>query len=430
MRSIRVLGTAAISLLAVLAISGPSSAAQELRGSHGGNAYGTWANATAGSIATQLGRSAFMPCPCDGTDGEVISTSADNVRSGNVARSNRIDSTARADKTATSAYTRMTSKADGTSLLDGRITANLITAVAKTNASTTGMHSNAKQSRFGGLEVLGTPLNDVAPNTTRAIPGFGHVVLREVQRSGDGVHRSAIAVNMIHLFITRQNSMNIPVGSEIVVGHAQSSYRSREAKTLFSGYAFATSGRSSSDQANNRMGRSAATYLGCTGENGASASNEINRSSAAEGLRAGSGVTSVRGATVGNLSTTVAKSTVENVSLLGGMVAADKVQGVARSTWDHSTNSGSNDFNGSKLVGLRINGTAINRDVAPNTRMNLPGVGYVLLNHHVGRSSADGASAKVAMIEVHVTVAGNLNLPVGSTFLVGVADSSVRPSSR
>jgi len=427
MKSIRVLTTAALSLLAVLAISGPSSAAQELRGSHGGNAYGTWANATAGSIATQLGRSAFQPCPCDGTDGATRRNSADNVASGQNARANRLDTTATADKTATTAYTLMTSKADGTSLLDGRITANLIKAVARTRATASGMHSTGKHSQFGGLEVLGTPITHVVPNTTRAIPGFGHVVLRETKRSGDGVHRSAIEVNMIHLFITRENSMNIPVGSEIIIGHANSAYRSKEPKTFFGGYAFATAGRSSSDRAENEMGRSAAIYLGCTGTNGATKSNEINRSSATPGLKAGSGVTSVRGDVVGNVATAVATSSVSDVSLLGGMVTADQVKGVARSTWNLATHSGSNDYSGSQFLGLRINGTPINRNVDPNTRVNLPGFGYVLLNHRVGSSTADGALTKVAMIELHATLPNDFNMPAGSTFWVGVADSIAEP---
>jgi len=425
MRSIRVLGTAALSLLAVLAISAPSSAAHDLPGTHGGNAYGIWANAASGSIATELGRSAFRPCPCKGTDGEVRGTSADNVTSGNTARTDHIHTTAKADKTATTAYTLMTSKADGTSLLNGRITANLIRAVANTDATTTRMHSSAKQSRFGGLQVLGRPLDNVAPNTTIPIPGFGRVLLREVRRHGDDVHSSIINVNMIHLFITQANPMHVPVGTEIIVGHAKSAYRSTPFKTLFNGFAFATSGSNSSNQADNRMGPSAPIYLGCTGTDGITVSNNINRSSVAQGLVSGTGLTSVRGGVTGPIATALSKSTVSDVSLLGGRIKADEVRGVARTTWDRSTNHASHDFSGSQLVGLRINGTPINRNVAPNTRVNLPGVGYVLLNHQTTRSTADSASSAVTMIEIHATVPNAFHLPAGSTFNVGVANSGL-----
>jgi hypothetical protein len=428
MRSTRILGTAALALLAVLTIGAPSSAAQELRGTHGGNAYGTWANSTSGEIANQLGRSAFQPCPCNGTNGEVRSTSADHVASGKNARANRIDNSAQADKTASSAYTLLTSRADGTSLLDGRITANLVKAVARTDATASHMHSGGKQSRFGGLSILGSPLNDVAPNTRRQIPGFGYVVLREIQKSGDRVHRSGVAVNMIHLFITKQNSMHIPVGSEIVIGHAQSSFTRKATSALFGGFAFGTAGQSSSDQAKNRMGRSAAIYMGCRGTGGVTNSNEIDQASAGTALHAGSAVSTVRGATDGDLSTAVAKSTIENVSLLGGMVTADEVKGVSRSTWDSVANQASTDFDGSHITGLTVNGVPISRDIEPNTRVNLPGVGYLLLNHQVASSSADGAQGRIAMMELHLTVTDELNLPVGSTLLVGVAGSSVEPS--
>jgi len=425
MHSIRVLGTAAISLLAVLAISAPTSAAHDLRGTHGGNAYGIWANAASGSIATELGRSAFQPCPCKGTDGEVRGISAENVTSGNTARTNRINSTAKADKTATSAYTMMASKADTTSLLNRRITANFIKAVARTDATTSRMHSTAKDSQFGGLQVLGRPVNNVLPNTTIPIPGFGHVLLREVDRSGDGVHRSIVRVNMIHLFITQANTMHVPVGTEIVVGHAKSAYRSAPYKTLFNGYAFATSGTTDSSQANNHSGRSAAIYLGCTGTDGVTVSNDINQSSAVQGLRSGTGFTSVLGGVNGSIATAVTKSTVSDVSMLGGRIKADEVRGVARTTWDRSTNRGTNDFSGSQLVGLRVNGVPIDRNVAPNTRVNLPGIGYVLLNHRTTSSTADSTRTAITMIEVHVTATNDLHLPVGSTFLVGVAHSGV-----
>ena len=52
--------------------------AADLAGSFRGNAFATFANVEAGPIAAQLGRSAYQPCPCRGTNGEVLSNTVNN----------------------------------------------------------------------------------------------------------------------------------------------------------------------------------------------------------------------------------------------------------------------------------------------------------------------------------------------------------------
>ena len=66
-------------------------------------------------------------------------------------------------------------------------------------------------------------------------------------------------------------------------------------------------------------------------------------------------------------------STLESVSVLNGLIPANGVVAIASST------GGTSDAEGSSLANLTVNGVSLDTP-APNTRVNLPGVGYVVLN--------------------------------------------------
>ena len=112
------------------------------------------------------------------------------------------------------------------------------------------------------------------------------------------------------------------------------------------------------------------------------------------------------------------------VNVLGGLVTADVVRGVAAA--QASGTDGSISSAGSAFKNLVVNGVAMN-DVTPNTRIDLPpaafGAGsFVVLFERTGSTSgpapgqlSDGtfaADLEVNMIRVHVTVAGPADVVV------------------
>ncbi len=111
-------------------------------------------------------------------------------------------------------------------------------------------------------------------------------------------------------------------------------------------------------------------------------------------------------------------ATVADVSLLNGLVRASRVIGIAATTSDGATTS-SNAY-GSAFEGLVVGGTTVVGDgvVAPNTRMNLPGVGYVLLNEQI--RSASGITVNM----IHVVLTNALGAKTGE-IIVGSARSGV-----
>lgn len=83
-------------------------------------------------------------------------------------------------------------------------------------------------------------------------------------------------------------------------------------------------------------------------------------------------------------------STLENVNILGGVVTADLITAMASSAI-----SGSN-AEGSSFANLRVGGAPVDAAVAPNTSIDVPGVGTVVLNEQI--ASATGIT--VNMIRV------------------------------
>lgn len=107
-------------------------------------------------------------------------------------------------------------------------------------------------------------------------------------------------------------------------------------------------------------------------------------------------------------------STLESVNILNGLITADGVVAMACSTLEGSNTDGSS------VANLVVNGTSLT-DVAPNTRLNLPGVGYVVLNEQITTSGG----VTVNMIHVVLQQTGLLGTVKTGEIIVGSASSQL-----
>jgi len=107
------------------------------------------------------------------------------------------------------------------SLLNGAVAAQLVVAMSSSTADGSTATSTAEGSTLIGLSINGSPPVDVAPspNTRISIPG-GTVILNEQIASGDGVHTSALTVNMIH--VTLKDPVTGTITADIIVSSAHS----------------------------------------------------------------------------------------------------------------------------------------------------------------------------------------------------------------
>jgi hypothetical protein len=402
-----------------------------LKGSFRGHAYATFANAEAGPVAATLGRSAFQPCPCRGTNGETRSNTVDSVATtdnGRTLRANGTLSTVFTEKSATSARVKNTSKVAGLSAFkevgqEPLIQADAIKAVANVSANASAMKSSSEGSTFLNLRIAGNPIEaDVAPNTRVELPGVGHVILKGVSRGGDGERLRTIQVEMLTVVVEENNTFGLPVGSRVVVAHAVAGFSRNVPEVIVGGNAYAAAATATTDVIKNRVGRAAFITMGCAGTGGKTKTNNINTLDVDEVLSSGTGVTTAFGGPTS--SGTVAKTTarVQDLSLLNGLISADAVKAVAKDTFRDGKRISST--KGTQFVELAVAGQAIPVDVAPNTRIDLPGIGFVIVNEQMVPDPNSEARLQVNGLRVQVTQDNALGLPKGTRIIVAHAEST------
>lgn len=152
-----------------------------------------------------------------------------------------------------------------------------------------------------------------------------------------------------------------------------------------------------------KSGRSALATLGCTSQTGVTHTNTAASVSAPPALT--SGTIETRAASLATTTgvASTASSDVQSVSVLAGLVAATEVKSVSTTRENTSTGKLSVSAAGTEFTGLTVAGHSITGTPKPNTKITLPGVGYVILNQQVSKAASHAASLTVIAIHVVVT---------------------------
>jgi hypothetical protein len=125
-----------------------------------------------------------------------------------------------------------------------------------------------------------------------------------------------------------------------------------------------------------------------------------------------------------NASTAQGRSTLSNIDVLSGLVKAEQVTAVSSSA-SNGRKASSNAL-GSQILGLVINGVAMgDLTPAPNTSINLPGIGEVILNEQLPTGDRIKTSGlQVNMI--HLVQKDPLTGAAVGDIIVGSATSAAR----
>ena len=106
-------------------------------------------------------------------------------------------------------------------LLGGLVHGSAVTATA--NAMYNGSGSGSASTQLVNLTIAGIPVSrSPAANTRLSLLGFGYVVLNEQTHSFNSSGATE-TVNGIDIYITQKNVMGIPIGTQIILGHATAS---------------------------------------------------------------------------------------------------------------------------------------------------------------------------------------------------------------
>lgn len=195
------------------------------------------------------------------------------------------------------------------------------------------------------------------------------------------------------------------------------------AKALETGYQGSAYGTQVNLDSTVESGRSAYVVLGCVAQTGVTHTNSV-ASVAAPEVTTGTITTGVASESVTGGVASASSTTVQSASLLGGLVAATTVESASTTSRDNSTGTYSVSSAGTQFAGLSVAGVPISGTPAPNTKLTLPGVGYVVLNQQTSRIGADSASLTVVGLHVVVTITTPVAV-AGTQIDVGYATSSL-----
>jgi hypothetical protein len=291
-------------------------------------------------------------------------------------------------------------------LLNGMITADALTLKSETQGLPFANSGSVEfvNLRIGGSAITSTP----APNTKISLGGFGYVVLNE-QSSWVGSTGASMSVNALHVVITQQNVLGIKISTNAIIGHAQTSLSGPVAGVM-DGSAYGTTSTTGDIV---KSGRTAYQSLGCTGTGGKPKTNSL-LSVNIPGLTTGTVSSVVSGQVKPTESLADVQNTIEAVRLLDGLVTADLIKAKVSGT---RANGATTFVDGSQFVNLKVSGhPEITDSVAPNTMIQVPGVGTLWL-HKVVKTGTE--SMEVRMIELIIDVP-DAPLPLDTVVRVSV----------
>jgi hypothetical protein len=179
-----------------------------------GDAFGVSVNVT----GIKVGPTPHVVLP---PDGGMVSDRLLRIAVPNVAVSSTLEVVTTGSIGAGTASAQSSATVEQVNLLNGAVAAQLVVAMSSSTADGSTARSTAEGSTLIGLSINGSAPVDVtpSPNTTIPIPG-GAVILNEQIPEGDGVHTSALTVNMIHVVL--KDPLTQTITADVVVSSAHS----------------------------------------------------------------------------------------------------------------------------------------------------------------------------------------------------------------
>lgn len=381
-----------------------------------GSAYAAFLKVPVGSALASIGPLFPVNLGCN-VSARNVTSSAASLTLGGFATSGSLVDQVTTTRSSTSVTSQASSTLQNVSALGGLITATAINSVATSTATATSLSSTGNVT-FVNLIVAGVPITGaVAPNTIIPLPGLGSVTLNEQIPSGNNVSTTDIKVIAIDVKVNQTNVFGLPVGVHIIIANAESSLQRTSSHTVVDANAFGLFAFAKTGVVFVKSGPWAEAAIGCTGGTktvSVASVNVPNVGSTGTITDTASGNITASGATSDG------SSTVQAVNLLNGLITADVINSTAHASFNGSFSSSGT----TTLTSLHIAGVPIVVSPAPNTRINIPGVGFVILNEQIVNSSSSMVKISVNAIDLHITASGVPGLPVGVRVVVGHSSAS------
>lgn len=405
---------ATLTLGAVLTF-GAAAGAAPLPGVFKGDAYGVISTGVSGALGASLHKAAYKALQCGGTSGKTVQATHQGMSvgtNGNLVTTGPILSTVFTEKTDIAARMLNTSTVNGVSLFGGRVTASLVTAVAKVDGNAGKVVAVPTGSAIEGLTVEGVAVGSTpAQGSSWPLTGIGTLVANKVTITGAGRNTQIVRVDMLTVEVSEANEYGLPPGSRLIVGHAQGAFN-RTAREVF-----IASQSWVGHETGALLESQGFLTMPCDGNGGTTKTVQATNFKL-PGIDIASGTTTGSGGPDGATGTFArGSSTARDGSLLGGRITFDSIKVAAEHKFNGSVHTRSTA--GTAFAGLRIDGVAYPSPKANALHIPLPGYGIV----HVHERSVPGPNSrnriKLNGLRVVITETPNpLGLAAGTEMFV------------
>jgi hypothetical protein len=338
-------------------------------------------------------------------------------------------------------------EAANVNVLNGLVKATLVRAVAHTHADGSSASFSAAGSTITGLVVNGVAIANVTPNLTINLPALlfgansyvaifqqtGSTTTPPATQNSGGTYAADLTVNMIRVHVTGVLGV-IPADVTVsnAVAHSdfpQTTVCTTSPRQAVSGHAFIASEQTNPSLLPIVLGFSSIPSTGGHGHQDLAA---VNTAVLTTGL-----ATSDSQGSLGTTSDTATSfANVANVCVLPGVgpghcAVSATVVNPQSSTTGKSSGVSSTD-KGTQLLGVNVLGLTIAANPAPNTVIELPGIGFIVLNEQFcdnGTAASHTCSGTnhsgltVRSIDVVITQPILGLVPIGAEVIVGEAHS-------
>ena len=382
-----------------------------------GTAYGSYIFNSDKSLTS--GPTAYSTVGCTADTGRTSTNTLASVKVPAIGTVGAATTSVKTMLSATGKRIEARSTVAGANLLGGLITAGAIASESSAEKGTSGATTGTNKTTIASLKVLGLPVKvSPAPNTVidlkvPVLGSVGKITLNgQVKKLINGKYQ--VSTTALRVQVLKAGLVGLKVGTDINIGVSVANLTPPQTGFL-SGAGFSTKATLLSGL----IGSGATAYatVKCGG-----GTTEANLAGVNLPGLASVGVSSTK--TTGVLAP-APKSTVVNklagVNILNGMILVDAIKAATSASRAPAggkvTLTDTSSFTNLRIAGL----PAISASVAPNTVLQLPGLGKVTL-HKVSKSSTTIA---VTMIEIVLNKTVG-SLPVGSKIQIGYSSSSVR----
>lgn len=310
----------------------------------------------------------------------------------------------------------------GDPLLSPLLEVDGLQAIARSNARIGSATSDTSASFFGTVKIAGLSLPlHIAPDTRITLLGLGTITLNEQIEYNRGPVNSYAEVNMVDITLGLHNILGQPAGTRILIGHSVSSDNIVSVLAAMQAHAYGLYARLGVGKlATVQLGPFPNTEIGCTGGTTQTSAADLSLAGLVDAGVADTRTTGV----IDTAKSTVAVSSSEkivNLSLLDGLIRVGLLRANARAIYSNASGKGDGDFEALQFRVGKL--TLLQHIYTPDFAVNLPGLGYVVIDEIV--PGTGNVSYAINALDIHVTTSNKWHLKVGLSIIVGHVDASI-----